>query len=538
MDKARKWTDKELQQMEKHVSKIYNEAYDDISKKWDEFMKSHKPKLDKAYDDLQAALKSGDSKAISDARAVYNRTAQNITINNQRFKEMRDEVAAKISHVNEVAVDYLNGNLPNIYTVNYNAFGDEKISGYNFSLVNEEAVKELATTDKTLLPTKKLDPKKDIAWNEKQINSQMLQGILQGENIPKMADRLRTVVGMNKTSAIRNARTMTTAAENKGRQDSFKKAESDGVIMTREWVTTRDDRTRAWHADLDHVAVAIDEPWVNEYGEIMFPGDPAADPANVYNCRCSIRARVQGFKWNKENVPKDEFDEFEPTKLIGGSGNSEVTDNIRDYYLPEATRDKLNSIEKLQTYDEFSSYLADNYGIELDTGLERLKGELSGKVIPAVKDECQKIVTAVDAYVETFGDDALSSLKKVYLYDENLDTRAAYFFNRIGEHDPLSGEIHFSQWGDDGRTIFHELAHAFQDSHKGHGEDAITYSERVVKELKAEGLKAYTGAKSDVYAAEQFADAFGFGFSRGSKSGLDFIKGVEQLEYKKRLRKK
>lgn len=283
--------------MEKHVSKIYNEAYDDISKKWDEFMKSHKPKLDKAYDDLQAALKSGDSKAISDARAVYNRTAQNITINNQRFKEMRDEVAAKISHVNEVAVNYLNGNLANIYTVNYNAFGNEKISGYNFSLVNEEAVRELATTDKTLLPTKKIDPKKDIAWNEKQINSQMLQGILQGENIPKMADRLMTVVGMNKTSAIRNARTMTTAAENKGRQDSFKKAQSDGVIMIREWVATRDERTRAWHADLDHVAVAIDEPWVNEYGEIMFPGDPTADPANVYNCRCSIRARVQGFKW-------------------------------------------------------------------------------------------------------------------------------------------------------------------------------------------------------------------------------------------------
>jgi uncharacterized protein with gpF-like domain len=108
-------------------------------------------------------------------------------------------------------------------------------------------------------------------------------------------------MGMDKKSAIRNARTMTTAAENKGRQDSFKKAQDDGVIMGREWVATSDDRTREWHSELDGVIVGVDEPWENEYGEIMYPGDPDADPANVYNCRCSIRAHVVGFKmWEDE----------------------------------------------------------------------------------------------------------------------------------------------------------------------------------------------------------------------------------------------
>ena len=262
--------------------------------------------------------------------------------------------------MNEVAVNYLNGNLANIYTVNYNAFGDEKISGYNFSLVNEEAVKELATTDKSLLPTKKIDPKKDIAWNEKQINSQMLQGILQGENIPKMADRLMTVVGMNKTSAIRNARTMTTAAENKGRQDSFKKAQNDGVIMEREWVATRDERTRAWHADLDHVAVAIDEPWVNEYGEIMFPGDPTADPANVYNCRCSIRARVQGFKWNEEEAEEQE-PEF---KMVDGKDISDTWERRPDEFDFEI-EDVINAqgfdgLPRVVDADDFDRYVQES----------------------------------------------------------------------------------------------------------------------------------------------------------------------------------
>lgn len=263
-------------------------------------MKKHKSKLDQAYSDLQEALKSGDSKTIATAKDVYERAVKNITVNNKRFKEMSSEVTEKITHTNEVAVNYLNDNMASIYTKNYNAFGDNDIKGYNFSLTNEQAVKNLATKDKAFLPTRKIDIPKDKKWNEKMINSQMMQGILQGESIPKIATRLTNVTDMNMKSAIRNARTMTTAAENKGRQDSFKKAESDGVIMTREWIATHDERTRAWHEELDGVEVGIDEPWENEYGEIMYPGDPSADPANVYNCRCSIRVHVKGFNFKHD----------------------------------------------------------------------------------------------------------------------------------------------------------------------------------------------------------------------------------------------
>lgn len=299
MDKARIQTDKKLQKMEKKVNKIYKNAYGDISKDWIKFMDSHAPKLQKAYDALQEALKSGDKTAIDEAKEVYQRTAMNITVNNKRFQGMAEDTAAKISHTNEVALAYVNDQVPSIYTVNYNQFKNEKIKGYSFSLVNEQAVKNLATSDKTLLPTKKLDIPKDMRWNAKNINSQMVQGILQGESVPKLAKRLGTVTDMNRVSAIRNARTITTAAENKGRQDSFKKASDDGVIMEREWVAAHDDHTRAWHLDLHGVRVGVDEPWENEYGEIMYPADPSADPANVYNCRCSIRAVVKGFKWNE-----------------------------------------------------------------------------------------------------------------------------------------------------------------------------------------------------------------------------------------------
>ena len=215
--------------------------------------------------------------------------------------------------------------------------------------------------------------------------------------------------------------------------------------------------------------------------------------------------------------------------LIGGNNDPEVTDSIYDYYLPQATRDKLDEIAALSSYSEFKSYMNDHYGIELDTGLDALKNDRRNDSIDAVNEQCRKIIVAIDAYRETFGRNALSKLKKVYLYDRGLDTQAAYFFNRVGENDPLAGEIHFQQWHNDGRTVFHELAHAYQDSQAKSGEDAVTYSQRVIKQTNSGSMKAYFGANADDYAAEQFADAFGFGFSHGTAEGMGFIRKVKAI---------
>ena len=305
--------------MEKRIEEIFRASYSDITEKWYSYMESHKPGLEDAYNALQDAIKGGDNDAIKEAKAVYERTAKNITVNNDRFQAISDELAEKIAHVNEIAVNYVNDNMAKIYTLNYNALGEQDIKGYSFSLTNEQAVKNLARSNKLMLPNKTVNVAKDMRWNEKYINSQMMQGILQGESIPqlskrilpeindktdfrgKTSDEIKGLLKRNIDASKRNARTMTTAAENKGRQDSFQKASDDGIILTREWIATGDDRTRDWHLELDGVEVAVDEPWENEYGEIMYPGDPDADPANVYNCRCSIRAHVVGFKkWEDE----------------------------------------------------------------------------------------------------------------------------------------------------------------------------------------------------------------------------------------------
>ena len=297
-DTAHAKTDLKLEEMEKRLSAIYSRAEKEIGERWKEYLAESQSEIDELQKAYELAKEGGDKKEIRRAGIKLSRAKKERTLMDSRFKALTEITAAQLANVNKTALAYVNGELPEVYSVNYNALKQsvDGVGGYSFALVDADTVRNLATTDKSLLPYKELDEKKDIRWNVKKMNAEVLQGILQGEPMDKIASRLSKVTDMNETAAIRNARTMVTGAENKGRQDSYERAEEDGIVMKREWIATNDSRTRHWHAELDGVEVDIDEPWVNEFGEIMFPGDPTADPANTYNCRCSMRSIVKGFK--------------------------------------------------------------------------------------------------------------------------------------------------------------------------------------------------------------------------------------------------
>ena len=297
-DTAHLATDKKLEEMEKRLSAIYSRANKEIGERWKEYLTESQAEIDELQKSYDLAKKGGDAKEIRKAGIALSRAKKDRTLMDNRFKALTETTAAQLANVNKTALAYVNGELPEVYSINYNALEPsvDGVGGYSFALIDADTVKNLATTDKSLLPFKELDEKKDIRWNVKKMNAEVLQGILQGEPMDKIASRLSKVTGMNETAAIRNARTMVTGAENKGRQDSYKRAEKDGIIMKREWLATNDSRTRHWHAELDGVEVGVDEPWHNEFGDIMFPGDPSADPANTYNCRCAMAAKVIGFK--------------------------------------------------------------------------------------------------------------------------------------------------------------------------------------------------------------------------------------------------
>lgn len=286
MDKAHKATDKRIASMETHLRAIYKRADKEVREAWDKYMQTAEEELkplQKAYED---AKKSGDKEKIRKTGRILAAKKREMTITNAHYKAVVERTAQELTHVNEIATAYVNGELPDVYALNYNfvATGMQEVSGISFDLYDAHTVRNLAMSDETLLPYKVVDVAKDVRWNTKLINGEVLQGILQGESMSDIAARLTHVENMAANAAIRNARTMVTSAENKGRIDMMNDAEKQGVIALKRWISTHDARTRDWHAELDGKMQEKDKPFENSVGKIMYPGDPSADPANVYNC--------------------------------------------------------------------------------------------------------------------------------------------------------------------------------------------------------------------------------------------------------------
>lgn len=93
------------------------------------------------------------------------------------------------------------------------------------------------------------------------------------------------------------ARTESLRAVNEGTQEMYQQAFDEGVLspdeVKRTWVTAGDERVRTSHAFLDGQARAPGEPFETGLGQLMFPGDPSAPPAETVNCRCALATRLE-----------------------------------------------------------------------------------------------------------------------------------------------------------------------------------------------------------------------------------------------------
>ncbi len=228
----------------------------------------------------------------------------------QRMEALKEKLADRLTRANEVAVAYINDATPGIYTLNrnYAAYEIESVgSGVDFNLYDESTVKRLIKDQPDLMPyypaKKALKRGIDLEYGKKQITAAVTSGILQGKSTRKIAADLRErIVNMSVESAIRAARTTTTAAENGGRQATYEKAAEMGIEMTREWLATHDARTRHAHGMADGQRVGVKEPFTVGGEKLMFPGDTSlgASGWNIYNCRCTVATAVKGHERQRE----------------------------------------------------------------------------------------------------------------------------------------------------------------------------------------------------------------------------------------------
>ncbi len=113
------------------------------------------------------------------------------------------------------------------------------------------------------------------------------QGITQGKSSKQTAKLVKKAMNSNAKSAIRIVRTETTKAMNKGASDSMTDAQAKGIDIKKRWLAAKDERTRESHAQADGQTVELNEPFIVNGEELMYPGDPSGSADNVINCRCT-----------------------------------------------------------------------------------------------------------------------------------------------------------------------------------------------------------------------------------------------------------
>lgn len=286
MDYMHEWTDDELEATINRIYDAYNQAAKEMQQRYSQFVKE----FDKEYKINRAKYKRGEM-----SRKEWKAWAKENLLNKKFYTDMVSTLAEHAANVDAIASKIINDNLAKVYAENYNwgYYEVEKLAGINrsFTLYDKNTVERLLGENPQLLPNQ-FNFGKDLIWNQSKFNSAITQGILQGDSVERTAQRLVNALGMDYSAAVRNARTAFTAAENGGRQKSYEYARDTGIKIKKMWVATLDSRTRDSHREADGEVIEIDG--IYESTKLRYPGDPLGDDEEVYNCRCTEIAVIEG----------------------------------------------------------------------------------------------------------------------------------------------------------------------------------------------------------------------------------------------------
>ena len=293
-DQGHKETDAILKTLERQITGVYRQAEEELQATLDDYLKRFTTK-DKIW---QNWVKEG----VKTEQQYKDWRVGQMAIG-KRWEDQKNAISRDLANVNQIARNIVSEKMPDVYALNHN-FGTYEVEkgsmiDTSYTLYDRDTVEGLFKERKLYhdpgrSTLNKISQGLETRWNRQNVQSAMLQSILQGESIPKIATRLSKEVGeRNRKAAIRNARTITTGVENKGRVDSYKRANKMGIETNKQWIATPDGRTRDSHRDIDGEVVGPDELFSNG---CEYPGDPGGDPAEVYNCRCTLIASIKGFE--------------------------------------------------------------------------------------------------------------------------------------------------------------------------------------------------------------------------------------------------
>lgn len=284
-DWGHNYTDKQIEDLEKRLAKLYKKTSVDARKKMDE----HFQRFAEADKEMMARVKSGDL-----SKNDYNDWRRAQIISGQRWDALSRKLAEDYARTDSEAREIIWQATPDVYAENYNysTYLVEQTLNVDtsFALYNRDAAKA-ALTETDFMPRK---VKMGTTYHyKKKIQETAVESILLGESVSKLAKRIAITIGNSDMKyATSIARTFMGKAQNQARYDAHGRAKDMGIECALVWLATLDGRTRHSHAALDGEMTGDDGKFENG---LRFPCDTEnGSPADWMNCRCRTLDVVDG----------------------------------------------------------------------------------------------------------------------------------------------------------------------------------------------------------------------------------------------------
>jgi len=307
MDRGHKLTDERIKEIEERLHDEYMQAAHDVSEELRRYAKAFELKDQK----WQEWVKNGKH-----TQEEYMAWRKQQLMGDARWNALKERLADRMIDSNQAAQEIIAAGMPDIMGLNHNwaLYDLEMGAGIDtaLSIYNRESVGRIIIDDPDLMPGpgKKvmaaINEGKAKRWEKQKIQSLMIQEIMTGKSIPKMAEKMAEQLANGDLKAsVRNCRTMATNAQNGGRYGAYRRVQRKGYDLTIEWAATLDMRTRHEHRMMHGQRRELDEPFEVNVGDsvvkILYPaqtryGQSDIPQQMIWNCRCSLLAWVKGFE--------------------------------------------------------------------------------------------------------------------------------------------------------------------------------------------------------------------------------------------------
>lgn len=273
MDKMHKLTDRLLLDLEKKMQKEYKKVF---KKSQNELFL------------LVSRIKSMPSTATWQERLSefkkYNRLNNFIAF-----------IVELISNQNKLTVQDINNLTEEVYIDNRNweLYNISKISKILFKKKTKKDILEEYKKTESPFNQIAIDTIRDKSNIKSKAEREITEGIMKGEDIEKLSRRVLKVIDINYSGATRIARTEVTRLENLARYESMLEAQKRGLNIQKQWIATKDQRTRDRHREAMLEVKDLDQRFSTE---CLYPGDPSAPANQTINCRCTMTTEFIGFK--------------------------------------------------------------------------------------------------------------------------------------------------------------------------------------------------------------------------------------------------